>query len=403
MLPLWYYVESGKIGYKEFLDRYNDFIADEDYTAPLFALLCLKKVNPYVDEIHIVRNLPRSNLYYTVRDVVYTYLYWSLTNELINQPIIEGTIFLMSSFYYKLPFDFSTSLKPVVNAIVLKFFGVDLDQIKVNPLSLSDILSQVEVIEANNFSYEFKTITELKTLKYLSIVLDSVRNWFLHRKIPWWWNQVNQITLGFNNPPHLLKGIQIDLNQIISDLSLTTDYEYLEYMVNGLSAIYPDRLNDLQKLVTFNSKVDSGRFIRFLESIDPVERINYLPVDGPVLDSQLLAWYQEVQENGLESLLTRLIQIRKKQLVSKYPSIANDRTIVQMENIFSFPPESLVWLEYNQTIHVLAKEDIQGQNMNPFNRQSLPAWTSNISGTSQTYYQIWSNLLHRRVNPPENL
>ena len=82
-VPLWYKVAQSQLGFKEFLDRYNDVLFQEKDTLPVFVLSCLKHDDPYVAGKHVLSHLINGEIV-SERALRYFYLYWVFVGKYGN-------------------------------------------------------------------------------------------------------------------------------------------------------------------------------------------------------------------------------------------------------------------------------------------------------------------------------
>jgi len=401
--PLWFLVRQRQLGYQEFHDRYISLFTDEFYSAPLFALLAISGVEPYVKDLHILRHFCYQPGQINIRGMAYSFLYWALNEKLLKEPVMSfESHILMADYTYILPGGFSYTLNHIVAVLLNVFFGIS--RITLPEVALVDTLLLTEKLSKDGFEFDFKKIEEISRICQLWKVLVNIKEWFQVGKHPPWIKQIHLSITTLNSPPYLLKGlpIQNEINKLITILKNHEDLDYVAFMVLELSKLVPERANELQEILKDNPELDARRIRDFLLNLDPITRMMFFPTTTPILDYQVEQFVQAVKRNGLEPVLKNEFNLYREAVRAKYSgmTIANEVTIF-LESIYIYPPHELIWLTYDKSIHVFAREDLRGRTNNPYNRVQLPKWVlSNLTvnlGKSTSYLDIWSKVVKRTI------
>jgi hypothetical protein len=395
-VPVWFHVRQRALGFKEFLDRYHDRNGDESYTAPLFALLILQE-EPYVNSDHVLRKLNIDPQSLTVRDLAYHFVYWALSGHLGSDLVDSNNpVSRMRAFRFSLPPDFSTTVQRTVEALIWKFFGIE----KLSASGKFDtivVLAFVNKFQNENFRYSFITMSEVVRLYELYLILQEIREWLLSGKFPSWIARVPTDWVAQNNRPTHWKNLPVDLDKLLSHLKTSTNFDYIELLVEELEKIFPDRIEDIRELTKPSPTIDAGKARKHLESLSPLQRMKWFPITVPMIDSQVESFLGKVVQNGFETTFRDLLLLSKQRIQENY-SLACETTIHGFENIYLYPIGELIWIEQSGVVYAFAKEDLQGQKINPYNREPLPSWVDTSSRSqSESYPEMWSKVLNRKV------
>ncbi len=412
-IPIWFHARNRTLGFKEFLDRYLDISGDEIYTAPLFVSLLINKVDPFIDSTHVLTHIVSSGPIVSTRTLVYYFLYWIFTGNLVEQQIsLNNPHARMSHFEFQLPNNFSKAVGVSIESLLKTFFGVSLNSLPDSQrlsggYDLPVITSFVELLKKQNFSYDHYTVSEIRKLYSFYLIGTQIRDWFLRSTlVPW---TVDFSVVIRNNPPALFVKLPFDEDDLLKYLETAIEeYEFIDQFIEELSR-FPENSNLIRRirhLFKPNPVIDSQKAEKILMKCNPVERMKIIPASVPVLDDQIQYFVQLILKNGLEVALQHLIRKQRECLHQVYSGkhFSSEITLISYESIYNYPPEELIWLTYGDAIHVFAREDLTDQTKNPYNREDLPLWVLQMDkSTSMSYPMFWETILGRKIVLPEHI
>lgn len=400
-VPLWFLVKRKELGYRDFYNRYK---SSDDQAGPLFALLAVSEADPYVNSFHILRRLDVTYDTVTSRSMAYYFLYWIFNDNFKEENTHSGIHGQpLNIFKYVLPITFASSVQDLTEILLLYFFGSNTFQVP-EP-NLVDTLAFADKLRKAGFEYGFYQVKEYSRLTRSWKILLDLKEWFREAKFPSWVDSIQFPALS-NNPP--LKCLLQNPNsgkyvdEMISYLEKIESSEYLEYMVPILVKAFPEKESKLGEIIRVKPEFDVKRIRNFFLSLNPGERMYYLPVSFPILDYQVEKFIQSVEKDGFEAVLKSYFDNYRERLLQEYSeaNISNEITLVSWTSIYQYPSQELIWLTYGSSIHVFAREDLKEQFINPYNREILPSWV--IEEVKQTpmsisYLDLWSRIVKRSL------
>lgn len=432
--PFWYKVAQMQLGFKEFLDRYNNNnLFQEKETLPIFIFACLNHMEPYVAERHILGHfINERNV--SDRSLQYFYLYWIFAGNygddtLIADSPIGGT---MSSFRLKFPVDFAADYLMNWIAIILRsFFCVgpliqsERKYTKRNFDLLSKIIAYAEQLNEERFIVANKTVPYINELMQAHETLVEIKQFLsgkIYPNILYSYRQDRRFVSSVIEQywPVVLK--TLDKYRSFDDWELNAireshqklyemgDVDFLFYYIDLFKRSFGEDHSlsmELDRYVKTSKENDRLRVEQYLRKINPNERRRYLPQYFPVSDTQVENFAKEVERNGFETAIYPYMQRVKTHITMDLQNtgaeLLNPEFFSSQTSIYLYSPTEYILVPDGKNYYVFLLNELhhlKNDRKNPYNRADLPDYIFlglQILCESKNLEELWSSILRRKV------